>query len=324
MTVTDDHCEVVLERDGTNEEAWLDARRLGVSASDALAAMGMDPRKQRAALWIEKTQGTSVEVNEAMVMGNILEPAVKAAFRWKSGLDVVDATELLRSVAWPWMLCTPDGYVRDASGRLGLFEAKTTTIYLKDDWADGQIPERAAAQTMHGLAVTGLPFAFVAVLINNVCEYRYMERDEDLIGEIIRLEDEFWQYVVNDEMPPIRAGGDASDVVERMWPTAEEGKTREVSMTERDLVIEWRRAGSEFAHWKKVRDELGDEMKIMARDAEFLTWGGDPIVAVKSSERSSIDIKRLREEQPAIVKEYERVTPVRSLKSLKRLSEVAA
>ncbi len=322
--VTDDHCEVVLERDGTNEEAWLDARREGVSASDALAAMGFDPRKQRAALWIEKTQGTSVEETEPMVMGRILEPAVKQAFAWKSGLDVVDATELLRSVAWPWMLCTPDGYVKDTSGTLGLFEAKTTTIYLKDDWADGQIPERAAAQTMHGLAVTGLPFAFVAVLINNQVEYRYMERDEALIAEIIRLEQEFWQYVIDREMPPIHPGRDAPDLLHSLYPRANEGTTRELTEAERDIAVRFRRAGSEYKHWERERAALGDQLKILAGDAEFLTWNGDPIVSVKSGETRRIDIDRLRAEQPEIAKQYEKVTLSRRLLSLKRLSEVAA
>lgn len=324
MSVTDDHCEVVLERDGTNEDAWLDARREGVSASDALAAMGYDPRKQRAALWIEKTQGTSVQETEPMVMGRILEPAVKAGFAWKSGLVVHDATELLRSTSWPWMLCTPDGYAESAEGTLGLFEAKTTTIYLKEDWADGQIPERAAAQTMHGLAVTGLPFAFVAVLIDNKVEYRYMERDEQLIAEIIRLEAEFWQYVVDKEMPPVHPGRDAADLLTSLYPRAVEGAMRELTQAERDVAIAFRRAGSEYKHWERERAALGEQLKIMAGDAEFLTWNGDPIVSVKSGEMRRIDIDRLREEQPEIAKAYEKVTPTRRLLSLKRLAEVAS
>lgn len=314
--IDNDHCEVVLVRDGTNDDEWLDARQTGITGSDALAAMGMDPRKHRATLWLEKVQGgRSVEETEPMVMGRILEPAVKEAFAWKSGLEVIDSDVLLRSVARPWMLATPDGYVRDATGQLGVFEAKTTTVWLEDQWSNGQIPERAAAQTMHYLAVTGLAFGFVAVLINNSVQYRYVERDEELIARIIELEEEFWGYVTRNEMPPMTAGPDRADVIGALWPTHLAGKT--VELDDRSVLDAYRQAAQQESHWEKRRKELGEELRLLAADAEVINYLGEPVATLRASEVRRIDSDALRRLHPDIANEVTKTTTQRVLRLTK-------
>lgn len=312
--ITDDHCEVVLVRDGTNDHEWLDARTLGITGSDALAAMGADPRKQRTALWIEKTQGRIVEETEAMVMGRILEDAVKRGFEWKSGLEVLDSDALYRSVAWPWMLATPDGFVRDTNGRLGLFEAKTTTVYLEEDWANGNIPARAAAQTMHYLAVTGLPFAFVAVLIDNKVQYRHFERDEELIATLVAAEEEFWGYVQRREMPPITFAPDRGDVIDHLWPTHTDGKTLEVDDAGAKAITAYAQANQQYHHWKQRRDELGEEVRLLATDAEVLTIEGLPAATLRSNEVRRIDTEKLRSVYPQVAADCTVTSTTRALR----------
>lgn len=315
--ILDDHCEIVLVRDGTNDAEWLEARRNGISGSDALAAMGADPRKQRTALWIEKTQGRTVEENEAMVMGRILEPAVKRGFEWKTGLTVIDSDALYRSVAWPWMLATPDGFVRNEAGELGLFEAKTTTVYLEDDWADGNVPARAAAQTMHYLAVTGLTFAYVAVLIDNKVQVRYFERDEDLIAAIVAAEGELWDLVQRNEMPPIAFSPDRGDVIDFMWPTHTDGKTVELDDTGEKAIAAYRQANEQYRHWEQRRKELGEEIRILAADAEVLNVEGQQAATLRSNAVNRIDTEKLRSTYPAIAAECTVTSTQRALRLTK-------
>jgi putative phage-type endonuclease len=319
--ILDDHCEIVLVRDGTNDFEWLEARRNGISGSDALAAMGADPRKQRTALWIEKTQGRATEENEAMVMGRILEPAVKRGFEWKSGLEVIDSDALYRSIAWPWMLATPDGFVRKPSGELGLFEAKTTTVHLEDDWVDGNVPARAAAQTMHYLAVTGLPFAFVAVLIDNKVQYRYFERDEELIATIVAAEEEFWGYVVRGEMPPIEFNPDRGDVIDLMWPTHADGKTLELDSAGEKALAAYRQANEQYRHWEQRRKELGEEIRLLATDAEVLNVEGQQAATLRSNLVNRIDTEKLRTTYPAIAAECTVTSTQRALRLTKPKKE---
>ena len=316
--ILDDHCEIVLVRDGTNEHEWLEARRHGISGSDALAAMGADPRKQRTALWIEKTQGRTVEENEAMVMGRILEPAVKAGFTWKTGIAVIESDALYRSVAWPWMLATPDGFVRNENGDLGLFEAKTTTVYLEDDWADGNVPARAAAQTMHYLAVTGLRFAYVAVLIDGKVQVRYFERDEELIAAIVTAEEELWGFVQRGEMPPISFAPDRGDVIDFMWPTHADGKT--VDIDEKPLAA-YRQANEQYRHWEQRRKELGEEIRLLAADAEVLTVEGVQAATLRSNAVNRIDTEKLRTTYPQVAAECTVTSTTRALRLTKPKKE---
>lgn len=318
VEVTDDWCEIVLTRDGTDETetAWKAARRQGISGSDALAAMGLDPRKQRAHLWREKVEETEQAENEAMVAGRFLEPAVKALFTWHTSLEVIDSDTLLRSVAHPWMLATPDGYVYDEAGTLGLFEAKTTTVYLADEWADEQVPERAAAQTMHYLAVTGLPFAYVAVLINNRLQWRYIERDERLIRRIVELEEEFWQTVVDREMPPIVYGKDTDELLRELYPESD-GTQIEASDETAQLVENWRSCSEQEAHWRTRAKETGQLVRAAMGDAERLVYGDRTLATWKTQDHRELDRDALKEAHPDIYAQFSVNKPRRVLRHVK-------
>lgn len=314
--VTDDWCEIVLVRDGTPEveDAWKAARKTGISGSDALAAMGVDPRKQRAHLWREKKLDLPDSENEAMVAGRFLEPAVKQLFTWHTNLHVEDNDALLRSVAHPAMLATPDGFGQDEGGTWGLFEAKTTTVHLADEWADGGIPERAAAQTMHYLAVTGLPFAYVAVLINNRLQWRYLERDERLIRRIIELEEEFWELVQGDTMPDIVYGRDADDLLRDLYPESQAGTAVEASDHVAMLVDNWRSCAQQASHWERRADESAQLVKAAIGDAESLVYGDRVLATWKSQDHRALDRKGLEAAHPELVAQFTVNSPRRVLR----------
>jgi putative phage-type endonuclease len=313
--ITDDHCEIVLVRDGSNEDEWKAARKQGISGSDALAAMGLDSRKQRAHLWREKKLELPDQENEAMVAGRFLEPAVKQLFTWHTNLPVADNDALLRSVAWPWMLATPDGFVQDEGGTWGLFEAKTTTVHLADEWADDAVPERAAAQTMHYLAVTGLPFAYVAVLINNRLQWRYMERDERLIRRIVELEEEFWELVQGDTMPDVVYGRDADDLLRELYPTATPGSSIDVTDEQAQLVENWRSCTQQAKHWATRASEAGQLVKAILGDAETLTFGDRVLATWKNQDHREFDREAFRAAHPELAEQFTINSPRRVLRA---------
>ncbi len=60
------------------------------------------------------------------------------------------------------------------------------------------------------MAVTGYRGAYIAVLIGgNTFRWRFVERDEELIAMLIKLESDFWQHVQNNTPPPLD-GSEAS------------------------------------------------------------------------------------------------------------------
>lgn len=314
---------VELKLNGENEADWLAARLTGLTGSDTLAALGLDPHKSRLALWQQKIDPQPVEETPRMRMGKRLEQVVMDEFSYQTGLPVTPANVLLRSVEWPFLLASPDGWVYEGTdgniltkGVRGLYEGKTTTVWLKNDWADDQVPLRALAQVAHYLAVTGLPFAYVAVLIDNEVSYRRVERDDDLIADIVAKLHEFWLLVETRVMPPVDYHESTTDTLKAMWPEAQEGTTTELDA---DVVSEWRACKAELALLEMRKDALENRIRQSLEDAEVGLVDGVPVVSYKTTWPKRLDKKALEQAHPALVAEFtSNKQPQRTLRMLNR------
>lgn len=316
--VLDDHCEVVLHRTDDNESDWLEARMAGLTGSDALAALGLDRRVSPAGVWARKTGRIPPEDDdyEPFVMGRILEPAVKKGFTYLTGIEVEETPFLLRSVAWPWMLASPDGALRDPERGPGLFEAKTTTVWLRDEWADDQVPERAAAQTMHYLAVTGLPFAYVAVLIDNRVQWRLIERNDTLIEAIVEAEHALWQRIELDVMPDVTYHPGDLEAIEARWPEAIGGKILELTDDQLQLVENWKSCKSQASHWDKRAKESGQLVRAMFEDAEAVARDGKTLATYKTSRPVKFQTAAFRDAEPEMFARFSKAGLQRTLRAV--------
>jgi putative phage-type endonuclease len=295
-----------------NEADWLAARLTGLTGSDTLAALGLDPNKSRLALWQSKLDPQPVEETPRMRMGRRLEPVIMAEFAHQTGLMVEPANVLLRSIEWPFLLASPDGWVYE-NGQTCLYEAKSTTVWLKNDWADGEVPIRALAQVAHYLAVTGLQVAYVAVMIDNEVSWRRIERDDDLIADIVSKLAEFWRYVEHREMPPIDYTD--VDVLKSMWPESQEGTAVEVDS---DVVSDWRQTKAELALLEMRKDALENRIRQSLEDAETGLVDGVPVVSYKTSVTRRLDQKALKAAEPEVAEKYTTVSSQRTLRMLNR------
>ena len=78
-----------------------------------------------------------------------------------------------------------------------IFEAKTASEYKRDIWEEG-VPEEYVLQVQHYMSVTGAKRTYIAALVGgNHFVYHVVERDENLIAEIIQKEKEFYYRVRN-------------------------------------------------------------------------------------------------------------------------------
>jgi putative phage-type endonuclease len=310
--------EVILDIAEAGEDAWLDARLQGITGSDCLAALGADPQRSRTSLWVEKVHGITREFadDEPLAMGHILEPAVRAGFTYKTGLQVRPANVLLRSERWPWMLASPDGFVI-ADGD-PIFEAKTTMSWRKHEWADDGIPDKALAQTMHYLAVVGAPRAYIAVLIDNRVQWREIERDDALIEDIAELERRFWhEHVLTREMPPIDDAGDSTaDALTALFPEHVGGKGVELEGDVREAWEQWLAAKAAKKVAAEAEDLLSNRLRAYLGDAEQGLVDGVPRVSWKASTRKALDQTAIKAAHPALVAEFMNETPVRTLRAL--------
>ena len=189
---------------GVDRQSWLAERRTGIGGSDVSALVGLSRWTSRVELWEDKTGRLPLvdEASEEAEMGTLLEPVVRDRFARVHQVRV-DLCGMLRSQRWPWMLANPDGLITDK--RVG-YEGKTCTIWKAHEWGDPDnplVPDHAELQAQWCMAVTGWDAWWVACLIGgqrNV--YRHVERDDELIGDLVEISREFWNRNVLDDAEP--------------------------------------------------------------------------------------------------------------------------
>lgn len=222
------HALAILPHDvGTSDRGlWLATRRTGIGGSDASALVGMNKYTSPIELWEEK-RGTLPQHmadddgdSEAALWGRLFEPVVRDEYARRQRLRI-ETAPTFRSVKWPWMMANPDGLVFAPSaadaGPLWAatgegYEGKTAGHFLGTDWDDGQVADHAEAQAHWCMAVTGARGWHVACLIaGQRPAFRYVERDEEVIADLVDIAAEFWHDNVLGGAAPAADGSRATE-----------------------------------------------------------------------------------------------------------------
>ena len=160
-TATIGHAIVLADTEGMSRDEWLAHRRQGIGGSDVSALVGLSQWATPLSVWLEKT-GVYVpedSPSEAMEWGTLLEPVVADEFSRRSGIPTEPYRHLPAHPEHPWMLANVDRLIPDDPIEgvhvAGIYEGKTTSPWQRKEWADGRVPDHAALQTHHYLAVTG-------------------------------------------------------------------------------------------------------------------------------------------------------------------------
>jgi len=242
-----------------HRDQWLDVRRSGIGSSDAAAAVGLNPYKSQLELWMEKTgRGAALpqvdpnDESSPMYWGTLLEPIVAAHYTKRTGNRVRRVNAVLQHPTNPWMLANLDREVM-GSADVAILECKTAGINGARLWKEG-VPDYVHLQVMHQLAVTGKQAADVAVLIcGQDLQIIRIQRDEEQIQQLIRLERAFWEYVEKDIQPPAD-GSDSADLALRCLYPRDTGEVL-------DLSQETELAGA-FSDLLAVRQKLADVTEL--------------------------------------------------------------
>lgn len=206
---------------GTPE--WLSLRKVGIGGSDAAAICGLDRYRSPLAVYLDKVGALPDEVreeNEAMHWGRVLEPIVAEETQLRTGVKLFEVSSLLGSAEHHWMVANIDRGADDGTV-FGIYEGKTASVYVGDEWGDTDnplVPDAYQIQGMHYLAVTGLPWVLYGVLIGGQrLVTRMVMRDQELIDHLVTIETEFWERVQN-ETPPMPDGSKSTtDLLGHLW-----------------------------------------------------------------------------------------------------------
>ena len=287
-------------------DEWLKLRKEGIGGSDAGAICGLNPYASPMSVYQDKTSPEITgQDNEAMRQGRDLENYVAQRFMEATGLKVRRSNVMYKSEEFPFMLADVDRMVVGESAGL---ECKTASAYQQEQWKDGEIPPHYLIQCLHYMAVTERKCWYLAVVILGR-EFRYvkLERDEEMIQNLIAVEKDFWMnHVVSETMPDPDGSQSCEEVILRYFPRAKQESiplpdsfNEELKRREEILELMERLEKEQRQIEQKIKLFLGD-----SQGAENLRYR----VSWSNVDTQRVDSRRLKEEQPDVYSRFSKVS----------------
>ncbi|WCK53870.1 YqaJ viral recombinase family protein [Aneurinibacillus sp. Ricciae_BoGa-3] len=293
-----------------DRQSWLEIRKGGIGGSDAAAIAGLSKYKSPVVVYLEKTgQLKQDEPGEAAYWGNVLEDIVAKEFSSRTGLKVKRRNAVLQHPEYPFMLANVDRLI--VGEQVGL-ECKTASAYLKELWEGDEVPIQYLIQCQHYMAVTGFQSWWIAVLVGgNTFIHKKIDRDEELIAQLIDIEKNFWENHVLAQVPPVLDGSEAStELLKKIHPVGEPESETELPLEADDLLERLDYAKSEAKAAEERVAEIENQLKAMIGDFET-GIASQHIITWKNVESRRIDSKALKTEHPDIYERFAKVSTSR-------------
>ena len=203
---------------------------------------------------------------------------------------------------YPFMLADVDRMVVGENAGL---ECKTASPYVTEQWENGKIPLSYQIQCLHYMAVCGAEAWYIAVLIYGK-EFKYyrIERDEEMIADLIRIEQNFWEeHVLKRQMPSPDGSKLADSVITEYY---KQTITETIPLTGFNEKIKRRQELSEIiGKMDTEKRQIEQELKLYLGEAE-IAENEQYRVSWKAVQSNRLDEKRLKEEQPEIYEKYKK------------------
>lgn len=145
------------------------------------------------------------------------EKHIRALFALENSQYQVGYEEfkIAQNPRYPFIFATLDGWLTEQSGRMGVWECKTTEIRKAADWQEwtDRVPENYYIQLLHQLLATDYDFAILTARIKytrdgkkkSVTQDYCIERADVLedLEYLLQKEIEFWECVKTDKKPAL-------------------------------------------------------------------------------------------------------------------------
>lgn len=300
-----------------DKDGWLEIRKCGIGGSEAASILGLNPYRSSMSVYLEKIITLDKEkeldclneINYRMELGNKLEEFVAKEFTLKTGKKVRHINGILINDKYPFALANID---RAVVGESAFLECKVTNSFSKKIWEVG-VPIHYQIQVNHYMAVTGASHCYVAALIGNEkLVIHKIERDEEIIDEIMRLEEMFWNNcILGDNIPSPDGSTDYSKVLQQVYKNS---KDEELILFEQESVLD------RYDEITEIYKEIDTERKkieqyLQSQMQEYeIAYIGDRKITWKKQQRNTIDTRKLKKELPEIADKYMKTTTSRVFK----------
>lgn len=300
---------------------WQAARRRGIGGSDIAAIMGLSPYKTRLDVWREKRGlAEPFEGNAATDWGKILEPVVADKYAATTDRIIVNWGQQIQheDPSLYFMLANIDravvnlGMTPVVSWKPGkglttdrILEVKTAGFHSAHMWGEpgtDQIPDHFLLQCQWYLEVTGTQICDVAVLIGGQDFRIYtVERNEDLIREMIAAAIDFWACVEAGIEPEPQSLAEC----QARWQKADPGKSVIVGVDVVEAIAQIEEIKAAIDELQEEQERLKTEVIKAFEDAEEITHQGVKLATYKNSKQPELfDRKLFEQEHPELAKKY--------------------
>ena len=305
--------KIIADTKDMPKEEWLKHRQAGIGGSDASCIAGLNHWKSSIQLYMDKKEEDPQEVKSLrMELGNRLEGLVAELFTEETGLKVRNVNGILKNDKYPYALANID---RAIVGEKAFLECKTTNSYALKEWEEG-VPAHYEIQCLHYMAITGATHCYIAALIGNSdFIWHKIERDEETIDYLMQIEKDFWENNIEKDVVPMPDGSDAySEYLKKKYDKSN-GQVIELHLLENG-VNKLNRYDEIVADIKALESEkklIEQEIQFHMEDFEVATVG-DRKITWKTSNRNTIDSKKLKSEMPEIAQQYMKTSTSRTFR----------
>lgn len=264
------------------------ARQFRIGGSELAAIMGDNPYCSPYELWARKTNRLRVnysdEENEAIELGNMIEPLLMNWFEIREGKPIERGIEVASDDGL--VVAILDGKFYDNSA---VVEAKTSMLAgwsrkMADQWTRESFPRYYWWQTQAQMHAAKIPKAFLIALIGGRGRIVYeVEYDPDTTKAALEVAREWWDLHVAFDQEPLAVPPKDAETIRRMHANIGEAVIlTDDDMADVDRANELSDESKELAaNAKAIKDamacKMGDATEGLLPDGRLITFREKPV-----------------------------------------------
>lgn len=321
---------VIYETKNMSKNDWIKARKEGIGGSDAASVVGANPYKSAISVYLDKIDNDIKEndlnnnyktnniltsslyknhdesKNYKMELGNKLENFVAREFTLKTGKKVRSVNGVLRNDKYPFAIANIDKAV---IGEKAFLECVVTNSFVKKEWIK-EVPLQYKIQCYHYMAVSGATHAYVAALIGNEeLIIHKIDREENIINDIMKLEECFWNdCIIGDKIPMPDGSCEYSSYLNNKYKYSKEDTL--ILFEKESILSRYDELHKDIKKYEKEKKAIEQYLKDQIQEYE-IAYIGDRKITWKNQSKTTIDTTLLKKEKPEIAAKYMKVTNTR-------------
>lgn len=265
-----------------SREEWLALRKVGIGGSDVAAICNLSRYRSALSVYMDKLGLLPpIEDNPRMKAGRYLEDVIAKMFEDETGMKTSKKNGILQHNKYPFMLANIDRWI--PSEKAGL-EIKNTSEYNREQWKGTSAPTEYILQCNHYMAVTGASKWYICALIGGwELEWKVIERDDELINNLITIETEFWRKVQAGEPPEVSAQD--TELLNQLYPQSEPASEVEIGEQAYELIENAKSAKQGEIEFRRLKEEAQNKLKALMEDNEIALINGERVATWRTNSK---------------------------------------